>query len=202
MRPGVVEAKARGQSAGVFDMECKHMQRRTIGFLTSVFLLLLLQMGAVCDGNGLSTPALPGPADDCDRPINADELKVTILQLVNIERAAFNLDPLWEHDLLESAADDYACKLIQDRYFDHVDPVTGEGPGERVITSGYAYLSVGENLAAGQMTPEQVIVEWMNSPSHRDNILAPNWTEAGVGVRLGGQYDIYWVMVFADPLVF
>jgi uncharacterized protein YkwD len=58
---------------------------------------------------------------------------------------------------------------------------------------------VGENLAAGQPTPERAFTDWMNSPSHRDNILDPRFTELGVGVRFGGEYGVYWVQEFGLP---
>ena len=36
-------------------------------------------------------------------------------------------------------------------------------------------------------------------PGHRDNILAPHWTETGVGIRTGGHFGVYWVQMFGLP---
>jgi uncharacterized protein YkwD len=58
---------------------------------------------------------------------------------------------------------------------------------------------IGENLAAGQTSPEQVVTQWMNSPGHRENMLQERFTEVGVGLREGGDYGLYWVLEFGYP---
>jgi uncharacterized protein YkwD len=63
----------------------------------------------------------------------------------------------------------------------------------------YLFYSIGENLAAGQQTPVEVMRVWLSSPSHREIILDPRWKEVGVAVRSGGEYGLYWVQEFADP---
>ena len=67
------------------------------------------------------------------------------------------------------------------------------------MTGKYAFYAIGENLAAGQQTPAEVMKVWMDSPAHRDIILDPNWTEVGIAVRVGGEYEIYWVQLFGRP---
>lgn len=56
-----------------------------------------------------------------------------------------------------------------------------------------------ENLAAGQSTPAEVILGWMNSPGHRANLLAAQAREAGFGVARGVDGRLYWAMVAAAP---
>lgn len=56
---------------------------------------------------------------------------------------------------------------------------------------------MGENIAAGHSTPEEVMTGWMNSKGHRENILRPGFKEIGIGcVEKGGTY--YWVQCFGD----
>ncbi|MFP3338704.1 CAP domain-containing protein, partial [Micrococcus sp. SIMBA_131] len=59
-----------------------------------------------------------------------------------------------------------------------------------------SYRSAGENIAAGQATPEEVVKAWMNSEGHRKNILNPGYTEIGVGYISGGSYGHYWTQMF------
>lgn len=90
--------------------------------------------------------------------------------------------------------------MIDGEFFAHTNPMTGEGPGERAVRAGYSFVSLGENLAAGQRTAEKALDDWMNSSTgHRENILHPMWTEIGVAVRLGGEHGVYWVQEFGDP---
>lgn len=61
---------------------------------------------------------------------------------------------------------------------------------------GIQYTYAGENIAAGQQTPQDVMNSWMNSPGHRSNILNPNYTTIGVGFAKGGAYGTYWTQQF------
>ena len=122
-----------------------------------------------------------------------------VLQLVNLERGASDLPPVVLDPALEKIAGEYACRMIDDEFFGHRDPVDDHGPGERAIAGRYPFYAVGENLAAGQETAAEVMKVWMESPSHRANILDERWTEVGVAVRVGGKHGIYWVQEFGDP---
>jgi uncharacterized protein YkwD len=55
---------------------------------------------------------------------------------------------------------------------------------------------MGENLAAGQVTPERVVNRWMNSPAHRANLLSQEACEIGVGHAYAAEsvYKHYWAM--------
>ncbi len=122
-----------------------------------------------------------------------------VLQLVNLERAEADLPPVSRNAALEKIADDYACRMIAEDFFGHIDPITGYGPGDRAVVGRYRYYAIGENLAAGQETAAEVMKVWMDSPAHRDNILDEKWSEVGIAVRIGGDYSIYWVQEFGDP---
>ncbi|WP_342190492.1 CAP domain-containing protein [Paenibacillus macquariensis] len=64
---------------------------------------------------------------------------------------------------------------------------------------GVKWRAYGENIAAGQTTPEEVTRVWMNSPGHRANILDPRFTDIGVGYVAGtatSQYRTYWTQLF------
>ena len=72
----------------------------------------------------------------------------------------------------------------------------------RTREAGYAADSVGENIAKGQRSVDEVMKGWMQSNEHRRNILNPMFTEAGYGVALGRMPqgdEVLWVQVFGRP---
>ncbi len=146
--------------------------------------------------------APPEEAARCITLDEADRLADQVMQLVNLERAAVELPPVVRNETLEAIAAGYACRMIEEEFFGHLDPLTGRGPGERAVAGKYAFYSVGENLAAGQKTAADVMKIWMESPPHREIILDSKWKEVGIAVRAGGEYSIYWVMEFGDPPTF
>ncbi len=154
------------------------------------------------------TPSDPQPNPDdltvefpgCEDPVEGQLWKDEVLQLVNRERAARGVAPVVWNDTLAAQAAEYACELIFYDFFDHVNPVNGSTLATRTADFGYPYWIVGENLAAGQRTPTEVVADWMNSPCHRQNVLNPAFTELGVGVRAGGDYGLYWVQEFGRPI--
>lgn len=137
----------------------------------------------------------------CEVPANLDAWRDEIMALVNAERRANGLNALRRNLTLERQATQYACEMIQFGFFAHDNPVTGSTLSERSDEFGYDFLVVGENLAAGQRTPQAAFNDWLDSPGHRQNILDPRFTELGVGIRTGGQYGIYWVQEFGQPLL-
>lgn len=133
-------------------------------------------------------------------PANNDALVASVLDLVNIERTSRGLRELTLDPTLSEMAANYCEEMIEQGFFAHENPNTGETLGQRAINAGYIFLAIGENLAGGQTSPEQVVAEWMRSTQgHRENILAAQWREAGIGVRTGGDYGVYWVLEFGNP---
>lgn len=120
-----------------------------------------------------------------------------ILRLVNRQRAQNGLAALTLSDKLCELASRKAEDMAANNYFDHTSPTYGT-PFDMLRQFGVSYRSAGENIAAGQRTPEEVMNGWMNSPGHRANILSANYTELGVGVAAGPK-GLYWVQLFLMP---
>lgn len=135
----------------------------------------------------------------CSEPSDAAAWRTRIIELVNQARVENGLGTVVRNDTLQDQATQYACEMISEDFFAHVNPVTQSTLSIRSEEFGYDFQVVGENLAAGQRTPEQAFADWMNSPSHRQNILDPRFTQLGVGVRTGGEYGFYWVQEFGLP---
>ena len=133
-------------------------------------------------------------------PENADGAADQIIALVNAARTDRGLKPVRKSPILTKLAEDYAARMIERGFFSHIDPETGFGPGQRALQAGYLFLSVGENLAAGQTSPDAVMDDWMvSTEGHRETILSVQWGEVGVAVRTGGEYRVYWVLEFGNP---
>lgn len=130
--------------------------------------------------------------DGVDQKLNS--IINRILELVNIERAKYNLNPLTIDQDLNSAAMIRSEDIIH--LFEHKRP-----NGSEITTiSSKIY---GENIAFGQSTPEQVMAEWMASPTHRANILNSAFTTLGIGYTKVKNDDdrmehvtYYWVQLF------
>lgn len=121
--------------------------------------------------------------------MNAEERKV--LQLVNLERAKAGLSPLFCHINLVSVSRDWSKTQCERGFVGH-DGFTG-----RLRRSALGYAAGGENVAAGQDSPEAVLQAWMNSEGHRNNILNAAYTHIGPGyVNCGKGYKHYWTQIF------
>ena len=115
--------------------------------------------------------------------------KAATLCLLNNERAARGLGPLSNEPTLEAAATAYSHAMVQQRFFAHVSP-GGQTIAERLasyVGSARSWVT-GENLAWGEgglATPGAIVRGWMQSPSHRDNILKGAFDEIGIGIAGG-----------------
>lgn len=136
--------------------------------------------------------------------MSSNQFDSKVLQLVNNERANVGLDSLSIDNQLDRAANLHTDEMVRADQMSHQLP--GEASlGDRVSATGYQWSSVGENVAAGYSTPEDVVEGWMNSVGHRENILNPNFTHLGVGYSNNpdndnsySDQDIYWTQVFAS----
>lgn len=139
----------------------------------------------------IEEPELP------EENINAHEYELRVLELVNEERAKRSLSPLSWSDELAEVARAHSEDMLKRNFFSHTNP-DGKSPFDRMRAYGISYRSAGENIAAGQKTPEAVVEAWMNSEGHRANILNSSYTKLGVGYVSGnGAYGTYWTQNFA-----
>jgi hypothetical protein len=143
-------------------------------FITYAVLLIFLQTGT--HWLSLYNPNILGYATD----ISVDKL----LELVNKERLKNDLTPLTLSNELTSAATAKASDMFKFNYWAHVSP-TGTTPWQFITGSGYKYIYAGENLAKNFDASQDVVTAWMNSPTHRANLLKPEYKEIGMAVVNG-----------------
>ncbi|WP_371017478.1 SafA/ExsA family spore coat assembly protein [Pseudalkalibacillus sp. JSM 102089] len=118
-----------------------------------------------------------------------------VMDLTNAERAKNGLSPLTWNWEVARVARYKSADMRNKNYFSHQSPTYGS-PFSMLENFGVSYRSAGENIAAGQATPEEVVQAWMNSEGHRKNILSSGYTQIGVGYVPGGSYGHYWTQMF------
>jgi uncharacterized protein YkwD len=145
--------------------------------------------------------SLPTPGD-------ADLVARQILDLVNKARLSGRrcgganypaVPPLTLNPELSSAALTHSQSMARYDEFDHRGH-DGSSPAVRVQRAGYgSYVIVGENIAAGAMTPAEVTEGWLQSPAHCENIMDARYVEIGIAyaVNTASSQLVYWTQDFA-----
>lgn len=127
--------------------------------------------------------------------------QLEVITLTNEQRQAAGAAALKENSFLSQAAAKKAADMFSGNYWAHVSP-SGTTPWYFFDQVGYKYIYAGENLARNFDTSAGVVSGWMNSPSHRDNLLSNNYTEIGVAVVNGillGEETTLVVQLFGRP---
>lgn len=85
-------------------------------------------------------------------------------------------------------------------YFSHQAP-DGSDVSDRASRAGYGWQRIGENIAAGQGSAEQVMAGWLASPGHCSNIMNPDFTQMGAAYATNQDSTAmsYWTQVFGTP---
>lgn len=143
--------------------------------------------------------------------VDVARYKERVLALINEQRAAYGLPALRRVASLDAAAQGYSDTMMRATaggpvYLSHTGP-DGSTLDRRITAAGYVWFHIGENLAAGEKTPEQVVADWLSSPLHRENILSPSFRDIGLGLAVGpgtwsgGWWDPqvrWWTADFAE----
>jgi hypothetical protein len=119
-----------------------------------------------------------------------------LLDRINEERKAIGMEELILNDRLSEVAAKHAQDMIDHEFFGHYSPITGT-LAARIREAGLKAVKVGENLA-GHSHPSLAHDMLMSSPSHRGNMLDPQFDSVGIAVIKGGTYGYMIVEVFAD----
>lgn len=125
-----------------------------------------------------------------------------VISQTNSQRQKLGLAPLKYNAALSQSATAKAQDMFNNNYWAHNSP-QGKSPWDFFKAAGYQYSVAGENLAKDFYDTEGLIKAWMNSPTHRDNIVNPKYQEIGVGVVngiLNGVKTTLVVQHFALPL--
>jgi hypothetical protein len=128
-------------------------------------------------------------------------LPAVLDDLTNAERASQHLGVLTVSPVLTQAAEMKAQDMAAKGYFAHTSP-EGKTPWYWIDLAGYKYQYAGENLAVNFRDSKDVTLAWLNSPTHKANIVKGNYTEIGTGIAEGvykGQHTVFVAQVYANP---
>jgi len=139
----------------------------------------------------------------------APMLATRALQLVNEvrargtrcgERSFGPAPPVKLSGTLDGVALGHAADMAEHDYFEHEDRA-GRSPADRVRAAGYREKLVGENIAYGPKSTEEVVQGWLDSPGHCENIMDPRFAEMGIAYAAGeaSRRGLYWVQLLAAP---
>src|SRR3989344_2881588 len=173
------------------SFEPHFLRHETITFLFLAVIVIelgfLVQVFIVFDKTKFLAAVLPG----------------VLTSLTNDARAENNLPALTENSLLDEAARLKAEDMAARGYFAHTSP-DGKSPWYWFNQVNYRYSLAGENLAVNFFESEDVARAWMNSPTHRANIVKKDYTEIGIGVANGifeGRNTVFVAQLFGKPAI-
>ncbi len=122
------------------------------------------------------------------------------LDATNAERQANGVAALAVNPLLNGAAAAKVEDMQKNNYWDHYRPSDHKAPWNFITEAGYVYKVAGENLARGFSSVNGITTAWMNSPTHRANLLSAKYTEVGFADAMVTQTDgstlLYTVQMF------
>ncbi len=166
-----------------------HSVRKQALIIIAVFAIVVMTMAFV-GSNNVSREALLAQVQEA-----------FLVKLTNENREKNNVSELNYSLVLEQAAQLKAQDMIKNQYFAHVSP-NGKNPWYWLNQVNYKYQFAGENLAIDFYDTKEVAEAWMDSPTHRRNILNSKYTEIGIAVDTGryqGRKVAFVVQMFATP---
>lgn len=159
---------------------------------------LLATLAVACIGALAAAP--PAPADtastcsDAETPASGQsmaQVEQSVHCLVNRERSKAGIAQVRPNEKLGSAASRHSNDMLSGGFFSHTSPA-GDSFIDRITATGYmrgarSWL-VGENLVWGSLersTPASMVAAWMDSPTHRANLLRSRFREIGISAVRG-----------------
>lgn len=172
----------------------KQARRRVEYFGAATITAFALLIVLAFSGSVLHRMALRSPQV-------AAVVTAVLVDLANDDRAQAGLPPLSVSPTLTAVAQAKANDMAAKGYFAHTSP-QGLDPWHWFTQEGYAFEYAGENLAIDFSDSADVNRAWMNSPTHRENLLDPDYTEIGIATAQGmyqGKMTVFVVQAFGTP---
>jgi uncharacterized protein YkwD len=116
------------------------------------------------------------------------------------ERSFGPAPPVKLSEALAGVAFGHADDMARHNYFEHEDRI-GRSPADRVRAVGYQEKLVGENIAYGPKSADEVVQGWLDSPGHCENIMDPRFAEMGIAYAAGhaSRRGLFWVQLLVAP---
>lgn len=169
---------------------------------------------AGCGGGGGTSGAATPPSPAASAPPTAEiacgeaDFRERTLTAINQRRAAGaqcgnqgsfpSASAVGWNDLLAQAAVGHSKDMAERDYFAHESPEGGT-LSARVDATGYAWSSIGENIAKGASNAANVVDLWMASPGHCKNIMTARFRHIGMGCAQSGGSPRHYTLDLASP---
>jgi uncharacterized protein YkwD len=130
---------------------------------------------------------------------SASAVESRAFELMNAQRIANGLDSLVWDEAIISLARTHSQSMAEGKYFSHKDPSGGYVDSRASKLGIFNWMAIGENIAfmKGYDDPASMAVEkWMQSTSHKKNILSGQWRDSAIGVAVADDGAIYFTQVF------
>lgn len=171
--------------------------------MSRLFSILILAIAIFCH------PSQSNAAEESIKSVttelNVAQATALIVDKTNAFRRDHSLPALPSNVHLTQAAQQFAEFMAKTGKYGH--RADGRTPADRVKAANYAYCAIRENIAyhrdSRAITAEDLAEfftqGWINSPGHRENILAQYATETGVGVATKDGLTYFAVQLFGRP---
>jgi uncharacterized protein YkwD len=174
---------------------------------------LALVLAALACASDSAAPEVPTDVEYCAEVVDWDDgwsdFENELLERVNLYREAGTTcgatafeptEPLVMNESLRCAARVHALDMGTRDYVMHVNP-EGAGFADRAAEAEYDATPVGEDIATGLVTPQDVVFAWITREGDCNNIMNPEAHELGVGYYATDEatFGSYWVAVFGEP---
>ena len=129
----------------------------------------------------------------------ATDTEARAWQLMNAQRQAIGLPSLQWDESLVALARTHSQSMAGSKYFSHKDPDGGYVDDRAARLGVNNWLAIGENIAfmKGYADPASTAVEkWMQSPSHKKNMLNGNWRQSAIGAAVADDGAVYFTQIF------
>jgi uncharacterized protein YkwD len=120
--------------------------------------------------------------------------------LINAYRKEMGLKPLKLNTALTEAAKNHSRDLAKWDRISHYGS-DGSNPWDRVKRVGYNAKVTAENVGTGQVTVDEVMKGWQNSPGHNKNLLLTDASDMGIALVQDNktEFKTFWTLVVGSP---
>lgn len=206
-----LDAKPRGRISPRPAAEVRLQPLKPITFLLAIITLSAFAYAQTSPGvrpvlvgvvSSKPKAAAVNYANDAESKVgSANEVEARVFEMMNARRLLAGLRPLVWSDDLAAVARMHSQNMANGRFFSHKD-LEGGFVDDRAARLGiFNWIAIGENIAfvKGYADPAVTAVEkWMNSPSHKQNILNQRWRQTAIGIAVADDGAIYLTQVFIE----
>ena len=177
---------------------------KTVGYIDNWYIVVtknnqvgcirkdLLNISATSSGSSSSNNAT-------SNSFSMSEGEKIIFDLLNKARTSAGLPKLSADASLFKVARLKATDMVKNSYFSHTSPTYGS-PFKMMKTYGISYMVAGENIA-GNPSLQDAVSAWLNSETHKQNILSNSYNYVGIGIEKSDTYGFVISTMFIRKIV-